>query len=72
MGPAASQGWAAAPPCWQSLTQFGQRVRHLEVVLVEAQQPPGDEERVVAGAAGDGVGPSVEADLKGHENQNQA
>lgn len=36
----------------------------MKVVLVESQKPPGDVERVVAGAAGDGVWSSIQADLK--------
>lgn len=51
------------------LTQLRQRVLHFKVVPVKAQKPLGDVERVVACAAGDGVGPGVQADLKEDENQ---
>lgn len=47
----------------QPLTQLGQRVLHLEVILVEAQHPARHVQGVVAGAAGDGVRSGVQADL---------
>lgn len=47
----------------RSLTELRQRVLDFKVVLVKSQQPLGDVEGVVSGAAGDGVGPGVEADL---------
>lgn len=56
----------------QPLTQLGQRVLHLEVVLVESQHPLGDVQGVVPGAAGDGVRPGVQADLgevRGHRSE---
>lgn len=47
----------------QPLTQLGQRVLHLEVILVEAQHPPRDIQGVVPCTAGNGVRPGVQADL---------